>query len=186
MREDRIRHVLQEFDVRRYVASARQHGRHATDHKERRAAAAVYEEIARFNAKNLAISGELDAALELAGRVLFSEWFLFNNGNVPRYAAYTNLKVLNWSLKVNRRVPFNQIWARCRRVIGLLIQDLISFEVWSLAGFGQWQQEDFSPEVVRLRVRLLQELHSHVASSEESLGYHYVDKTPTDLVLAGT
>jgi hypothetical protein len=180
MREDRIKKRLEDFNVQRYIDCARVRGRINVKPEERLIAASLYEEIASFGSKRIDISWELDITLELAERALFSEWYLYNNNYVPRYAAYTNLKILNWSLKVNRRVPLNNIWARYRRIIRLLIQDLTSFEAWSLAGFEQWNQDFFDPAAVRNRVKLLQALHSQVANSAESFPNQLFSELPKD------
>jgi tryptophan 2,3-dioxygenase len=180
MREDLIRRLLGSFDVSKYIEKARVRGRANADPDERRIAASLYEEIAGFRSREIDVSYELDLALELAERTLFAEWHSLHNNNVPRYASYTNLKVLNWSLRVNRRTSLSEIWPRCRRMVGLLVQDLTSFEVWSLAGFEQSQQKDLNPEAVRERINLLQALHSQVTNSTKIFSRQPISEAPTD------
>jgi tryptophan 2,3-dioxygenase len=180
MKEDVISKKLNDFDVRSYINSARATGRINVNPEERLIAASLYDEIGRFKNSGSEVSTELGITLEFAERALFSERFLHDNSNRPRYAAYTNLKILTWSLEVNRRVSFDKVWNRCRRVIRLLVQDLIAFEVGSLAGCERWQQKDLNISAVRNRIDLLQVLYSQLANTSTFNAHHYVSEPPQD------
>lgn len=179
MTEDRIRDLLGGFNVRHYIEQARAQGRGQVAPEERLVAASLYEKIAQFRREEKFISHELFVTLELAERTLFSEHFILNNP-VPRYPAYTNVRVLTWALKTNRRQPLDAVWSHCRQMIRLLLKDLISFEVWSLAGAERWQQRNCKAEVVRERISLLQEVHAQAAGRTGEFFHHYVGEPPED------
>lgn len=157
MKEDQMLAVLSQFNIGEYIQSARIRGRAQVTQETRARAVALYEQMQHFCVDQPFISKQLAAMLDLAGRVLFSEWFFANNP-LPRYPAYTNIHVLNWVLGTNQRVPWNNIRQRCWRVIDVLLQDLLSFEVCSLARVENWQQQNCDPDVVSQRIVLLQEI----------------------------
>jgi tryptophan 2,3-dioxygenase len=164
MREDKMVKALEAFSIHEYIQISRTYGRSSGEKAlkdMRHKAVTLYEQILLFRQNESFISKELDVTLDLAERVLVSEYFQLNNP-VPRYLTYTNNRVLSWSLGTHRRGIFATIWARCWMAIHLLVRDLLSFEICSLAGAQPWQQDNCDLEAVANRVERFQGLLSHV------------------------
>jgi len=183
MREDRMIRALEEFSIHEYIQVTRTYGRSSQDKDlkdMRHKAATLYEQIQIFRQDESFISKELDVTLDLADRVLFSEYFQLNNP-LPRYTTYTNNRVLNWALDTHRRGTFAAIWVRCWMAIHVLLRDFLSFEICSLAGVQQWQRDNCNREAVSNRVECFQSLLSHVPN-QPSLPSTYIsiDNPPDD------
>ena len=182
MKEDKIREALRSFSVQEYISASRVNGRHS-DHMDldvRARAAKLYAQICEFKSKEPFLSVELEVTLELAQRVLFSEWFLLNSEE-PRYPAYTNVRVLNWVLGTNGRANLRTVWSRCWFAIGLLLQDLLSHEVCSLAGVEHWNQVNCDRDVLVKRIHLLQELRGRIGGTQvRSSPLVNLDQPPDD------
>jgi tryptophan 2,3-dioxygenase len=178
--EDKIKAALNEFDVQEYIMASRTNGRANMDIDIRARAVKLYKQIQTFLVDEPFISRELEATLELTQRTLFSEWFLYNN-KIPRYPAYTNVRVLNWVLGTNRRTPLPVIWSKCWTTIRALLQDIISFEICSLAGVEHWQPRNFDRTIAGDRVERLRQLRGSVTTFKP---YHSpivnVDEPPRD------
>lgn len=144
MQEDTIWRSLEKFDVPSYIRAAREHGRTALDPEIRLRAASLYEMVREHTAGGSFLSRDLRAALGLVERALFSEHFFLRHP-VPRYRAYANIPVLSWVLCADGRAPLSEVRSRCWAAIRLLMRDLISFEVCSLARVERWQQRRFDP-----------------------------------------
>lgn len=157
MKEDRIVERLASFTPWQYITESRFNGRTSMNPDMKLAAATLYEQICRFRSQEVFISHEVDALLEMAERLFFSDWFLYNEPQ-PRYPAYTNVKMLNWVLGTHQRKSLTEIWEQCWSVINLLAQDLTSFEICSLAGIEKWQQNNYGIDICRERIQALQEL----------------------------
>jgi tryptophan 2,3-dioxygenase len=179
MKEDQIRIALRQFSVREYIGFSRSQGRASLDQELRHQAAMLYEQIHWFRQKEPFISKQLATTLDLADRVLFSEWFLLHHPE-PRYPAYTNIHVLNWVLGTTRRAAWSTVRARCWMAIQVLLQDLLSFEVCSLAQVEPWQQQNCDLHIVDRRVHLLQKLHGQLANMHFQSPIYIQMATPPD------
>lgn len=149
--------ALADFDVARYVTQARAHGRTQLPTHAREEASSLYERIVAVREHHATIPRPLDDVLELARRVLFPEWFL-SRSRFPRYRVYINLGVLNWYLRTNKRVHYQDIWLRCIAAIGVLVDDVLAFEIDSLAGLERRGACSFDRRAVASRVALLEEI----------------------------
>ncbi|MBV9691178.1 MAG: hypothetical protein JO202_15880 [Ktedonobacteraceae bacterium] len=180
MKEDQIRNALRQLSVREYIGFSRSQGRASLDQELRHRAATLYEQIHWFRQKEPFTSKQLATTLDLAERVLFSEWFFLNHPE-PRYPAYTNIHVLNWVLGTTRRATWSTVRARCWMAIQVLLQDLLSFEVCSLAQVEPWQQQSCDLHVVDRRVHLLQKLHAQLTNVQfQLLARIQMDAPPDD------
>jgi tryptophan 2,3-dioxygenase len=166
--EDAIRAALADFDVADYLVAARSQGRAELPSSLRHDAAVLYRRIVDYREHHSQISRTLDDILDLAQRFLSSEAF-FDHTPVPRYRAYTNLSVLNWYLCTIHRTPYQRIWKRCVTAIQLLLHDLLSFEVNSLAGLESRGADSFDPATVRHRVGLLRSTLAAFSGSEPNM-----------------
>jgi tryptophan 2,3-dioxygenase len=167
--EEQMRAALAGFDLAGYVEQARSRGRAQLPDELRREAGALYEQICEFRASHYVVARDLDDTLELSQRVLFSEWFVGRVGS-PRYRAYANIGVLNWYLGTTRRVPYQAIWRHAAEAVKLLLQDVIAFEVGSLAGIETCSAASFDLSAVRARVERLRALAASLASVEAPIG----------------
>jgi tryptophan 2,3-dioxygenase len=155
--EEKIDTALDRFGLEEYVTTARSEGRQAIPEARRAQAAELYETVLDFRNGHSLISRDLDDTLELAHRFLYPEWFLARSP-APRYRAYTNVGVLNWYLGTVTRLPYQRIWTRCARAIHLLLRDVITFEVNSLAGLESRSMCSFDKGAARDRVERLRAL----------------------------
>jgi tryptophan 2,3-dioxygenase len=176
--EDHIREALRGFNLTTYVEQVREVGRAQLSPDIRSEAASLYRQVCEFRIEHSLISRSLDDVLELAHRVLFPEWFL-SQAAIPRYRAYTNVGVLNWYLQTVRRTPYQQIWTHCAAAIKMLLQDLLAFEVNSLAGLDSRGIESFDGAAVRDRVARLDALHSAFSAGTSPIGPVMIDAPPS-------
>lgn len=160
---------LEEFGLDEYVTTLQEGGRAQMSADRRREAAELYDQIVGLRVAESYIPREFDDVLELAERFLYPEWFMAREPK-PRYRAYTNVGILNWYLSTVHRTPYQQIWARCAAAIQLLLDDLLSFEVNSLAGLESRGAESFDEEVCRARVRHLKEMASGLVGDSGAAG----------------
>ncbi len=165
---EHLSRALAEFDLADYVARARADGRVAMSPRLRAEACALYTQVVAFRRANTTIPRALDDVLELAERVLFSEWFL-SQSKFPRYRAYTNMAVLNWCLGTHRRTPYQEIWTRCAAAIRVLLRDVLAFEADSLAGLETRGADSFDRDAVLARVAQLESISAVVAGSDAGI-----------------
>lgn len=162
MREDAMRDALDAFSIQEYIEKTRVRGRRRVDKKIRRQAAELYGEIRAFRSmEKRLISAELDAELELAERTLFPEFFFANNEE-PRYPAYGNIAVLDWVLGKTKRAPLDEVTNQSWLAVRVLLQDLLSFEIRSLAGQEAWCGRHFKRRIVSKRVEELKKIPTAV------------------------
>jgi tryptophan 2,3-dioxygenase len=169
MTEEQIRDLLEAFDLSAYVEASRIGGRAQLPESIRGEAAELYRQVCAFRVGHSLISRDLDNVLELAHRVLFPEWF-FSENDIPRYRAYTNVGVLNWYLRTVRRTPYQEIWTRCALAIRMLLQDLIAYEVNSLAGLEPRGSGSFDERAARDRVDRLKALYTAFSAGHPPAG----------------
>jgi tryptophan 2,3-dioxygenase len=157
--EEQIREALAAFDLSNYLTEIGKAGRAGVSSATRGEAARLYERICAFSDANSSVSRELDDVLTFARRVLLAEWFL-SRAKAPNYRAYANIGVLNWYLHTDRRATYQDIWRRCAVAIQALLQDLIAFEVKSLAGVEPRGSDSYDERAVRDRVARLRAVES--------------------------
>lgn len=173
MREQQIVRRVESFPLSDYVSMARARGRLGVDTGIRKEAARLYEAICAFRTDEPIVSEETAAILDIAERFFSSEWFIAQNG-FANYPAYISLAIIKRALGVHLREDIRHSWEKSLCCVRLLLLDLLSYEVSSIAGIIPWYCENLVPEVLRERIRVLHELQTTVMES----GYW-----PTPLVL---
>ncbi|HLO66709.1 MAG TPA: tryptophan 2,3-dioxygenase family protein [Holophaga sp.] len=128
MKEDTFLRVLESFPPMDYLREAMAKGRQELPMAVRAHASELYERVTHYLHSEPFLSVETNLTLELASRVLFSEWFLARHP-CPRYQAYTNIRVLNWALETHRLMPLSQVTENAWRALTVMVRDLRQHEL---------------------------------------------------------
>nr|UZC79441.1 KrmM [uncultured bacterium] len=159
MQEQNLIRRIEAFPLSEYVAVARESGRLGIDAALRADAARLYETIRRFRRDVSFVSEDAASILDLAERFLYGEWFIAENG-FANYPSYINLALVKCALGVHLRDDFRRGWEKCKACMHLLLDDLLSYEVSSLAGIFPWYPNHRMERVMRDRIAALNDLRT--------------------------
>lgn len=154
---------IEAFPLVEFVTMARERGRFGVDSTLRADAARLYETIHQFHANVSFVSEDAAAILDLAERFLYGEWFIAKHG-FANYPSYIGLAMVKCTLGVHLREDFRRGWEKCKACMQLLLNDLLSYEVSSLAGIFPWYPNHRVTSVMHSRIAALHHLRTSLSA----------------------
>lgn len=178
MNEDKILRELQRIPLNDYLQICREHGRQSIPESVRTDACNLYSLVTEWRTTTKSLSLEILSALELAENFLSAEYFLRNNP-LPRYTAYTNIRVLDCFLHVGHQIPLTASLDRCTTAIALLVRDWREYETNALMMYpDRYNKLNFDIDSVRERIAGLDEF-AKLTRKKGLPDVHSIDAIPT-------
>lgn len=163
MQEQNLIRQIEAFPLVEFLSMARECGRLGIDPTLRADAAKLYETIRGFRADVWFVSEQAAASLDLAERFLYGEWFIAEHG-FANYPSYIGLAMVKYFLGVHLREDFRRGWQKCKACMHILLNDVLSYEVSSLAGILPWYPNNRVLGVMRDRIAALNKLRTSFAA----------------------
>ncbi len=163
MQEQHLIRQIEAFPLAEFVTMARECGRLGIDATLRADAARLYKTIHRFRADVSFVPEDAAAILDLAERFLYGEWFIAEHG-FANYPSYIGLAIVKCALGVHLREDFRRGWEKCKASMHILLNDLLSYEVSSLAGIFPWYPNNRVQGVLCDRIAALHTLQTSLAA----------------------